>query len=74
MYGADADVFRPERWLEVEDEGRLESMRRSVELVFGYGKYGCLGKGIAFLELNKVFAEVCYALFSACLRSSGRSA
>jgi cytochrome P450 len=57
MYGADADIFRPERWLEASGE-KLEAMKRSSELVFGYGKYGCLGKTIAFLELNKVIAEV----------------
>lgn len=57
MYGADADIFRPERWLEASGE-KLKAMERSVELVFGTGKYGCLGKTIAFLELNKVFAEV----------------
>lgn len=63
MYGADADVFRPERWLEAKGE-KLDSMKRSQELVFGYGKYGCLGKTIAFLELNKVFVEVSCLKFS----------
>jgi hypothetical protein len=29
-----------------------------VDLVFGSGKYGCLGKNIARIELNKVFVEV----------------
>jgi hypothetical protein len=27
-------------------------------LVFSYGKYACLGKNVAFMELNKVFVEV----------------
>lgn len=56
MYGADADIFRPERWLEAEGE-ELQATIRSVELVFGTGKYRCLGKTITFLEFNKVFAE-----------------
>ena len=72
LYGDDADVFRPERWLVGDersegDEERLEKMKRSAELVFGTGKYGCLGKTIAFLELNKVFAEVRFPMFQICL-------
>ncbi|KAK4239773.1 Pisatin demethylase [Achaetomium macrosporum] len=59
VFGPDADVFRPERWLDesVSAEERAE-MRRVVELVFGYGRWGCAGKMIAFLELNKVFVEL----------------
>lgn len=54
IYGEDATIFRPERWLEAEGE-RLEKMERTLGLVWGYGKYSCLGKGIAWMELNKVF-------------------
>lgn len=57
IYGEDADIFRPERWLEAEGE-KLREMKGAVDLVFGSGKYRCLGKKIAGLELNKVFAEV----------------
>ena len=56
-YGEDADVFRPERWLEAEGDA-LHKMERSQELVFGSGRYGCLGKSVAFVELNKVFVQV----------------
>ena len=56
-FGEDAAVFRPERWLETTGEA-LNRMERSVELVFGSGRYGCLGKSVAFVELNKVFVEV----------------
>ena len=57
IYGVDSMVFRPERWLEASGES-LEKMERTVGLVWGYGKYMCLGKNIAFLKLNKCIFEV----------------
>lgn len=57
VFGQDADLFRPERWLGT-DTAQLDSMQRTTELVFGYGRWGCAGKSVAFLELNKVFVEV----------------
>ena len=44
----------------------MREMQQSVELVFRYGKYGCLGKTIAAIELNKVFGEVCFLLLFSC--------
>jgi cytochrome P450 len=58
IFGEDADIFRPERFLEVDQETR-EEMQRTVELVFGYGRWMCAGKVIAWLELNKTLFEVC---------------
>ncbi|KAI1141843.1 cytochrome P450 [Hypoxylon sp. FL0543] len=57
MFGEDADVFRPERYLEVDEKTRME-MQRHVELVFGHGRWMCAGKTIAFMELNKIFFEL----------------
>ncbi|KUJ12538.1 cytochrome P450 [Mollisia scopiformis] len=57
IFGQDADIYRPERWLEAEGE-ELREMKGTVDLVFGSGKYRCLGKKIAGLELNKIFAEM----------------
>ncbi|KAH8725563.1 benzoate 4-monooxygenase cytochrome-like protein P450 [Phaeosphaeriaceae sp. PMI808] len=59
MFGEDADFFRPERWLldEEHDLDRLVAMRRTTELIFGYGKYQCLGKPVAWMEINKVLFE-----------------
>ncbi|KAJ9144220.1 Cytochrome p450 [Pleurostoma richardsiae] len=57
IFGEDSELFRPERWVEASDETR-EEMRRTVELIFGYGRWACAGKSLAFLELNKVFVEL----------------
>jgi cytochrome P450 len=58
VFGEDANMFRPERWLGVDEE-RLVEMQRVEDLVFGSGRYGCLGKPVALLELGKALAEVC---------------
>ncbi|KAH7021118.1 pisatin demethylase [Microdochium trichocladiopsis] len=55
-WGGDADTFRPERWLEA-DEATLEDMSTCLEAVFGYGRYKCLGRGVAFMEMNKALPE-----------------
>ncbi|KAK0667048.1 putative cytochrome P450 E-class, group I [Cercophora samala] len=57
VFGDDADAFRPERWQEGNEE-RLKRMNSVLELAFGNGKYQCLGKRIALMELNKIFFEV----------------
>ena len=67
VYGSDAEMFRPERWIsrhaasekEQEEEWRrLERMTETVGMVFGYGRFGCLGRGVAMMELNKGIIEV----------------
>jgi cytochrome P450 len=59
VFGDDADQFRPERWLMEEMDGeKMAAMRRTTELVFGYGKYQCLGKSIAWMEMSKTIFEV----------------
>ncbi|TGJ81716.1 hypothetical protein E0Z10_g7051 [Xylaria hypoxylon] len=57
IWGPDADLFRPERWIEA-DPGRARRMNMVVDLDFGFGKYQCLGKPIAMMELNKIFVEL----------------
>ncbi|KAI0517101.1 cytochrome P450 [Xylaria bambusicola] len=57
VWGSDADTFRPERWLEA-DADRVRRMNAVVDLDFGFGKYQCLGKPIAMMELNKIFVEL----------------
>lgn len=57
LWGPDADVFRPERWLEADAE-RLRDMQTANDLIFSSGKYLCLGKPIAQMEMSKFFIEV----------------
>ncbi|KHO00456.1 benzoate 4-monooxygenase cytochrome P450 [Metarhizium album ARSEF 1941] len=57
VFGEDADEFRPERWLDATPE-----MEKTWGLVFGSGKWACLGKEIARMELNKVLVEVGFPL------------
>jgi cytochrome P450 len=57
IWGEDSDEFRPERWLH-SSVNSLRTMEATLELVFGYGRWQCLGKNIALMELNKVFVEV----------------
>lgn len=57
IWGEDSDEFRPERWLDCSED-KLRLMEGALELVFGYGRWQCLGKNIALMELNKVFVEV----------------
>ena len=53
----DVDLFRPERWIEASETQRNE-MLRTMELVFGSGWWGCLGKAIVLVELDEIFVEV----------------
>ena len=57
VFGCDANVFRPERWLRRDSEC-LKSMEKVYELVFGGGSTRCLGVKIATFSLNKFFVEV----------------
>ncbi|KAK5653184.1 hypothetical protein OQA88_9082 [Cercophora sp. LCS_1] len=57
VYGEDCGHFRPERWL-TEDADKFRAMAQTLDLIFGHGKYQCLGKRLALMELNKIFVEL----------------
>jgi cytochrome P450 len=62
IFGPDVGIFRPERWLAYNDSeserSRVSLMTETVSLCFGYGRFGCLGRGVATMELNKAIVEV----------------
>ena len=57
VYGSDTDIYRPERWLEVDQE-TLKAMHEAHELIFGHGSTKCLGTSMALMELHKMIFEV----------------
>ena len=57
IWGEDADEFKPERWIGVGEE-KLKEMESTLNLVFSNGRWQCLGREIAVMELNKIFVEV----------------
>jgi cytochrome P450 len=56
-WGVDAAEFRPERWIEANPD-QFREMEATLDLVFSHGRWQCLGKSIAMMELNKVIFEV----------------
>lgn len=63
IFGPDVEIYRPERWLLPKDASekereRVTRMTETVSLCFGYGRFGCLGRGVATMELNKAILEV----------------
>ena len=57
LWGKDAGEFRPERWLNA-DEAKLKEMESTLDLIFSYGRWQCLGRPVATMELNKIFVQV----------------
>ncbi|KAL3478704.1 cytochrome P450 [Aspergillus californicus] len=55
VFGPDADVYRPERWLESEgvDAARLSRMRQTM-FQFGAGSRTCIGRNISLMETYKM--------------------
>lgn len=62
IFGPDVEIYRPERWLPKNSSqaevDRIQKMNDTVTLAFGYGRFGCLGRGVATMELNKAIIEV----------------
>ncbi|EXK27496.1 hypothetical protein FOXG_17521 [Fusarium oxysporum f. sp. lycopersici 4287] len=56
IYGLDADIYRPERWL-ITDEEQLSIMNRHW-IPFGLGSRTCLGRHISRLEVSKLIPRI----------------
>ncbi|OAL33863.1 hypothetical protein AYO20_06874 [Fonsecaea nubica] len=54
VFGADADLYRPDRWLQPDPEVKARYLR-TADLTFGSGRLACLGKSIAMMEVHKAF-------------------
>lgn len=59
VFGSDADIFRPERWLEQSERLRL---MEKYEFGWGYGDRKCIGKNLALFEAQKFVLQVCVPL------------
>jgi cytochrome P450 len=58
VFGENADVFEPSRWIDAEPE-KLKKMEGTYSLIFATGTaWECLGKRLAYVELSKVLFEV----------------
>lgn len=62
LYGPDATTFKPERWLvdasDPAEAERLKRMIRTNDMVFGSGRWVCLGRNIALVEVHKCVFEL----------------
>lgn len=55
IFGEDAHIYRPERWLKEREFSieKIHEMERML-LQFGSGNYTCIGKNISLLEMYKL--------------------
>ena len=56
VFGKDADIFRPERFL--GDGPEVAYRLKVLDFAFGGGHFTCLGRTLAIVEMNKIFIEV----------------
>lgn len=64
LFGPDEAAYRPERWILTSNGGdesspeKLKAIERNNDLIFGSGRFQCLGKNVAAIEMNKVIFEL----------------
>lgn len=52
VFGADSDLWRPERWIECDGDKRRRM--ENALFTFGAGTRSCIGKNISYLEIYKL--------------------
>mgnify|MGYP003662515469 CR=1 FL=1 len=57
IYGHDAESWRPERWLEFQEQGRGAEVEKYF-FAFGMGGRTCIGRNLSLLEVGKLIPEV----------------
>ncbi|PCD26096.1 hypothetical protein AU210_012528 [Fusarium oxysporum f. sp. radicis-cucumerinum] len=57
VFGQDVYHFRPDRFIEA-DAATRSHMRSTVDLVFGAGRWQCLGRQLSLMEIHKCIVEV----------------
>ncbi len=57
IFGEDAEQWRPERWQEIDNQGRGSEVEKYF-FAFGMGSRTCIGKNISLLEVNKLVPQV----------------
>jgi cytochrome P450 len=63
VYGADADIYNPLRWMQGEKESEEAFRERRLRmdranLTFGHGSRSCIGKNVVQLEVYKIWATL----------------
>lgn len=71
IFGADANEFNPDRWLQKEGETESEFKRREKGMVratftFGAGSRTCIGKNVSLLEIYKVVPSLIWRYEVSC--------
>lgn len=57
-YCTNANTFKPERWLKMNQGGSGEQIHPFASLPYGYGARMCLGRRFADLEMQILLAKV----------------
>ncbi|KAK0643204.1 cytochrome P450 [Cercophora newfieldiana] len=60
IWGGDADIFRPERWIEAAEKEpqRFRMLCGVVDHAFGSGRFLCMGKAVGIMVLGKTVVEL----------------